>query len=142
MGLSQAVACLLILSSFMSEEINLKLMKLIEKNPHLTQRELASAMGMSLGKTHYVLKSLVNVGWVKLSNFRKSNNKLGYAYILTPLGVVEKVAITARFLLKKQNEYESLKKEIEELKAEVNDLSRSVMLYGLLLVEIKIKYAE
>ena len=108
----------------MSEEINLKLMKLIEKNPHLTQRELASAMGMSLGKTHYVLKSLVNVGWVKLSNFRKSNNKLGYAYILTPLGVVEKVAITARFLLKKQNEYESLKKEIEELKAEVsNDLS-------------------
>ena len=48
----------------MSEEINLKLMKLIEKNPHLTQRELASAMGMSLGKTHYVLKSLVNVGWV------------------------------------------------------------------------------
>ena len=124
MGLSQAVACSLILSLSMSEEINLKLMKLIEKNPHLTQRKLASAMGMSLGKTHYVLKSLINVGWVKLSNFRKSNNKLGYAYILTPLGVIEKVGITARFLLKKQYEYESLKKEIEELKAEVNnDLS-------------------
>ena len=78
------------------EEIELRTLRLLEVNPHLTQRELASELGLSLGKTHYVVKALIDVGWLKLSNFRRSDNKLGYAYLLTPQGVLEKAAITRR----------------------------------------------
>ncbi|MDG1164491.1 MAG: MarR family EPS-associated transcriptional regulator, partial [Porticoccaceae bacterium] len=72
------------------EEIEFRALKLLEQNPHFTQRELASELGLSLGKTHYVIKALVDVGWLKLDNFRRSDNKLGYAYLLTPQGVLEK----------------------------------------------------
>ena len=88
-----------------SEEIEYKALKLLEANPELSQRQLSSGLGVSLGKAHYVLKSLIDVGWVKLNNFRGSNNKLGYAYVLTPDGIAEKAAITVRFLARKQREY-------------------------------------
>ena len=105
-----------------SEEIEYKALKLLEANPELSQRQLSLALGVSLGKTHYVLKSLIDVGWVKLNNFRSSNNKLGYAYVLTPAGIVEKAAITVRFLARKQLEYAALQAEIQALRAEVETI--------------------
>ena len=105
----------------LSEELELRTLKLLTENPHLTQRELASQLGIRLGKANYVLKALVNVGWIKLGNFRRSDNKLGYAYLLTPQGLVEKSAITRRFLLRKQGEYVQLRTEIEMLQREVGE---------------------
>ena len=108
-----------------SEEIEYKILKLLEANPELSQRELSSGLGISLGKAHYVLKSLMNVGWVKLNNFRDSNNKSSYAYVLTPVGIVEKAAITVRFLARKQLEYSELQVEIEALREEVAALKKT-----------------
>ena len=103
------------------EKYTLNALKLLEKNPELTQRELAVELGLSLGKTHYVLKSLVDIGLVKVANFQRSDNKWGYAYLLTPRGIAEKAAITVRFLARKQQEFKQLEREIEVLKAEVGD---------------------
>ena len=108
-----------------NEEIEYKALKLLEANPALSQRQLSSALGVSLGKTHYVLKSLIDVGWVKLNNFRGSHNKLGYAYVLTPAGIVEKAAITVRFLARKQLEYAALQAEIQALRAEVETIEEA-----------------
>ena len=101
------------------EENTLKALKIFEANPELTQRDLAAELGVSLGKTHYLVKSLVDIGLVKLDNFQRSNNKWGYAYLLTPAGVAEKAAITVRFLARKQEEYKRLEREIQELRYEV-----------------------
>ena len=103
------------------EKYTLNALKLLEKNPELTQRELAVELGLSLGKTHYVLKSLVDIGLVKVANFQRSDNKWGYAYLLTPRGIAEKAAITVRFLARKQEEFKQLEREIEVLKSEVGD---------------------
>ena len=104
-----------------NEEIEFRALKLLEKNSHLSQRELSAELGVSLGKAHYVVKALIDMGWVKLDNFRRNNNKLGYAYLLTPKGIAEKAAITVRFLARKQVEYERLREEIEQLQTEVRD---------------------
>ena len=104
-----------------NEEIEFRALKLLEQNPNMSQRELSAELGVSLGKTHYVVKALIDMGWVKLGNFRRSDNKLGYAYLLTPKGIAEKAAITVRFLARKQAEYAQLHEEIEQLKAEVGD---------------------
>lgn len=101
------------------QELEYKILKLVEKKPDQTQRELAIALGISLGKTHYLVKSLIDVGFIKLGNFKKSNNKWGYLYLLTPKGIIEKSKITSRFLIKKQKEYYKLQKEISDLKKEV-----------------------
>ena len=103
-----------------NQELEYRALKTLETNPELTQRQLAEALGISLGKTHYLIKSLINVGWVKLDNFQKSNNKWGYAYLLTPKGIKEKAAITVRFLARKQDEFRRLEREIEMLKSEVD----------------------
>ena len=118
-SINRAVACQIIKEAMSSEEIEYKALKLLEANPELSQRQLSSDLGVSLGKAHYVLKSLIDVGWVKLNNFRGSNNKLGYAYVLTPDGIAEKAAITVRFLARKQREYIELQAEIEALRDEV-----------------------
>jgi len=102
------------------QELEYRALKLLEQQPDMTQRELAKALGVSLGKTHYLVKSLIQVGWIKLENFHRSNNKLGYAYLLTPAGVVEKAKITRRFLIRKQTEYRQLRQEIERLKSEID----------------------
>ena len=106
-----------------NEEIEFRALKLLEQNPQLSQRELSAKLGVSLGKAHYVVKALINMGWIKLDNFRHNNNKLGYTYLLTPKGIAEKAAITVRFLARKQVEYEQLREEIEQLKMEVGDRS-------------------
>ena len=101
------------------QELEYRALKILEQQPDLTQRQLAEALGVSLGKTHYLVKSLIDVGWVKLDNFQRSDNKWGYAYLLTPKGIVEKAAITARFLVRKQREYSDLQLEIQQLQEEV-----------------------
>ena len=102
-----------------SQELEYRALKILEQQPDLTQRQLAEELGVSLGKTHYLVKSLIDVGWVKLDNFQRSDNKWGYAYLLTPMGIVEKAAITARFLVRKQREHTQLQQEIIQLQEEV-----------------------
>ena len=109
------------------QELEYRALKILEQQPDLTQRQLAEALGVSLGKTHYLVKSLIDVGWVKLDNFQRSDNKWGYAYLLTPKGIVEKAAITARFLVRKKQEFNNLQLEIQQLQEEVRqqqDLSK------------------
>jgi len=103
----------------MSEERQLDALRLLETNPEMTQRELAEALGVSLGAANYCLKALVEKGWVKLENFQNNPNKLGYLYLLTPMGMAAKTTLTARFLRRKLAEYEALKAEIEQLQSEV-----------------------
>ena len=102
-----------------NQELKYRMLKILEHQPELTQRQLAEELGISLGKTHYLIKSLIDVGWVKFANFQRSDSKWGYAYLLTPIGIVEKAAITARFLVRKQQEYAKLQKEIIQLQEEV-----------------------
>jgi EPS-associated MarR family transcriptional regulator len=101
------------------QELEYRALKILEQQPDLTQRQLAEELGVSLGKTHYLVKSFIDVGWVKLDNFQRSDNKWGYAYLLTPTGIVEKAAITARFLLRKQREYAQIQQEIAQLQEEM-----------------------
>jgi EPS-associated MarR family transcriptional regulator len=103
----------------MTEELSYRLLKLLEQNPDLSQRELSRQLGVSLGKVNYCLNSLVERGWVKVQNFRNSRNKLGYAYLLTPGGIEEKARVTLRFLQRKLAEHESIQREIAELRREV-----------------------
>ena len=107
----------------MHEEISYKLFNLVEKHPNISQRELAKEMGISLGKTNYSIKDLMGKGWLKARNFKNSNNKIAYAYVLTPTGLREKANIAARFLNYKVREYETLKSEIEALRQEVSGQS-------------------
>ncbi len=95
-------------------------MRVLELTPAANQRELAARTGMSLGSINYCLKALMVKGLVKMHNFAQSPNKLGYAYVLTPGGLAEKAAITARFLQRKQQEYEMLGVEIATLRSEVD----------------------
>ena len=106
----------------MGEERYLTTLRLLENNPDLTQREIAAALGVSLGAANYCLKALVEKGWVKLENFQKNPNKLGYLYLLTPMGIAAKAQLTASFLRRKMAEYEALRSEIDELQAEVDGL--------------------
>jgi len=101
-----------------SDEIHLKLLKLLQVNPDMSQRELSRELGVSLGKANYCLKALLDKGWIKVNNFRKNPRKLSYAYLLTPSGLEAKAALTTRFLKRKMREYELLKQEIEELTRE------------------------
>ncbi|GAC1609984.1 MAG: MarR family EPS-associated transcriptional regulator [Aquirhabdus sp.] len=101
------------------EDAYFEVMRLLEANPEMTQREIAAALGVSLGKANYCLKALLDKGWLKMQNFHGSKNKLAYAYLLTPSGIMEKSAITTRFLQKKMQEYERLRLQIESLKNEV-----------------------
>jgi len=101
------------------QELQYRALKLLEQQPVMTQREIAKKLNVSLGKTHYLIKSLIDVGWVKLDNFQRSDNKLGYAYLLTPSGIIEKAVITAQFLKRKQQEYSELQLEIQRLQEEI-----------------------
>ncbi len=94
-------------------------LKKLENNPRLTQRELSVELGLSLGKTNYVIKALVDKGWLKLNNFKRSDNKLGYIYLLTPRGISGKTILARNFLMRKSEEYNKLKVEIEKLKNEL-----------------------
>lgn len=102
-----------------SEVSHLQLLKLIERSPGLSQRELSRELGVSLGKTHYLLRALVEKGWVKANNFRRNDNKLAYAYLLTPMGVREKLRMTRDYLRRKEIEYETIVAEIDLLRSEL-----------------------
>ena len=94
-------------------------LKKLEANPHLTQRRLSKELGLSLGKTNYVINALIDKGWLKLNNFKRSDKKLGYIYLLTPKGFAEKTTLAHKFLRRKSDEYNRLKAEIEKLKNEL-----------------------
>lgn len=90
-----------------------KVLRRIQNNPKLSQREMANDLGFSLGKLNYCLKALRNKGFIKISNFKKNPNKLNYFYILTPKGISEKTKLTINFMKKKFKEYEELKRELK-----------------------------
>ena len=102
-----------------SPEYDYRILELIEQQPDTSQRQLAEALGVTVGKANYVLNSLLDRGLVKAQNFKKSNNKIGYVYVLTPHGLAEKASITARFLKRKLDEYDRLKAEIEEIRSKL-----------------------
>jgi EPS-associated MarR family transcriptional regulator len=101
------------------EDLHYKLLKVMQANPDLSQRQLAQELGISLGKTNYCVRALVEKGWVKADNFRRSTNKVAYAYLLTPRGIEEKARATVHFLRRKVAEHETLTNEIEQLRDEV-----------------------
>lgn len=102
----------------LTDEYRYKILKLVESRPEISQRELAAELGISLGKTNYCLKALIEKGLLKASNFKNNNNKLAYMYLLTPKGLEEKAVITGRFLKRKIQEYEALEAEIKLLRKE------------------------
>ena len=103
----------------MTIEAQYKILKHLDQNPAASQRDLAKELGVSLGKVNYCLKALADKGWLKLGNFKRSKQKLGYVYLLTPKGASAKLELTADFLERKQLEFENLKREISELEQEV-----------------------
>jgi EPS-associated MarR family transcriptional regulator len=103
------------------EDVHFRVMRLLEANPDMSQRDLAAHVGISLGSLNYCLKALMDKGFVKLENFQNSKHKFKYVYLLTPAGIAQKVALTSRFLKRKMQEYGALKAEIEGLEAELGD---------------------
>jgi EPS-associated MarR family transcriptional regulator len=102
------------------EDAKLRVFQIISNNPQMTSRELAKKVGISNGSAYYLLISLIDKGFLKLSNFKDNSQKTKYSYILTPKGIREKSLITSKFLLRKKQEYESLKKEIHELELNIS----------------------
>jgi EPS-associated MarR family transcriptional regulator len=100
------------------EDLHFRVLKLLQDDPDLSQRELAEKLDVSNGKLHYCMKALIEKGLVKLGNFASSKHHLGYAYLLTPAGISEKAGMTANFLKRKMAEYEALQIEIAALQAE------------------------
>jgi EPS-associated MarR family transcriptional regulator len=94
-------------------EDQLDLMHIIECDSNASQRQIAQKTGLSIGKVNYCLKALINIGFIKIDNFNNSNNKLNYAYILTPKGIQEKTVITKQFIIKKRQEYDKLNSYID-----------------------------
>lgn len=105
----------------LTDEIRLRILRELENDPGLSQRDLAKTLGVSLGKTNYCLRALVEKGLVKVDNFRKSGNKLAYVYQLTPRGISDKARMTRKYLQIKLKEFKTLEFEIEKLKKEVTD---------------------
>ena len=103
----------------MNQDAHYKLLKLLEQNPKASQRELAKDLGVSLGKVNYCIKALIEKGHIKAQNFKNAHNKAAYLYLLTPKGVNAKARITAAYLQRKIEDYESLRGEIEQLQAEI-----------------------
>jgi EPS-associated MarR family transcriptional regulator len=102
----------------LTDEYRYRILKLLEADPQASQRRIADALGISLGRVNYCLKALIDKGLVKINNFRNNANKRTYLYLLTPQGIDEKTRVTLQFLKVKLNEYETLKRELEELERE------------------------
>jgi EPS-associated MarR family transcriptional regulator len=110
------------------EDTAYRVMRLLQDNPDMTQRELAQKLGLSVGGLNYCLKALVDKGWVKVQNFAHSKNKFGYVYVLTPHGIAKKAQLTGKFLQRKMAEYEALQAEIASLRAEAVAPDQDVLL--------------
>jgi EPS-associated MarR family transcriptional regulator len=103
----------------LSEDLKYQLLSTLEQNPQASQRELAAEIGISLGRTNYCLRALIDKGWVKAKNFKNSKKKAAYIYHLTPSGIAAKAKVTQSFLATKQAEYEALEQEIQRLREEI-----------------------
>src|SRR3954469_6203230 len=97
------------------EDLHFRVLKLLQDDPDMSQRDLAEKLGVSNGKLHYCMRALIDKGLVKLGNFAQSKHHLGYAYLLTPAGLAQKASMTSAFLKRKMTEYQDLKREIEAL---------------------------
>ncbi len=109
--------------SQLQEDTYFRVLRMLQDNPDLTQREIAQGLGLSTSGLNYCLKALIDKGWVKVQNFSQSKNKFGYIYVLTPLGISQKMALAASFLMRKMKEYEELKAEIDDVRGELAALS-------------------
>lgn len=103
----------------LNESARFRALRLLEKKPDVSQRELAEEIGISVGGANHVVRALIKKGLVKVANFKAAEDKRRYSYILTPKGLAEKAALTGRFLVRRLEEYEALREEIEELRSEV-----------------------
>lgn len=110
--------------AMLTDEVRYKLLRLLEPNPELSQREVARELGISLGKVNYCLKALVDKGWIKAANFKNSKNKRAYMYLLTPRGIEGKARLTTEFLRYKLQEHKALTAEIDRIRDEVERGSR------------------
>lgn len=110
--------------SQLQEDMHFRILRLLQENPEMSQRDLAKSVGVSVGRMNYVLGALVVKGLVKLGNFTSAKDKRRYAYVLTPKGIARKAALTRSFLARKVAEYEALREEIEALSSEMNTLHR------------------
>jgi EPS-associated MarR family transcriptional regulator len=102
-----------------SDQAHLRILKILAEKPEISQRELAGQLGISLGKTNYLIKSLLEKGHVKLQSFRNASNKLKYSYLLTPVGILTKFQLTRSYLVHKEQEYEALRRELEAIRLEL-----------------------
>lgn len=107
--------------SQLQEDMHFRVLRYLQENPEISQRELAKAVGVSVGRINYVLNAFIDKGLVKLGNFTAAKDKRRYAYVLTPKGIARRTALTRSFLARKVAEYEALKQEIEALNLEVGD---------------------
>jgi EPS-associated MarR family transcriptional regulator len=101
------------------EDAKFKVFQVINENPQMTTREIAQKVGISNGSAYYLLTSLIDMGFIKLSNFKDSSQKIKYSYLLTPKGIREKSLVASKFLVRKKQEYKLLKKEIAELQKDM-----------------------
>ena len=111
-------------TTVLTDETRYRILKLLEAEPHASQRKIADELGLSLGRVNFCLQALIEKGLIKVNNFRNSSNKRAYLYFLTPKGIEEKAIVTGRFLKRKLEEYESLKRELEELQREAGTLNQ------------------
>lgn len=111
----------------MAPELQHKVLNILQSNPNISQRDLSDVLGISLGKTNYFLQALVEKGLIKARNFKNNKNKLSYAYLLTPQGIQEKAKLAVLFYSIKKREYEELKKEVEALGPDWNEMEESVL---------------
>jgi len=102
------------------EDAKFRVFQIINENPQMTTREIAQKVGISNGSAYYLLTSLIDMGFIKLSNFKDSSQKIKYSYLLTPKGIREKSLVTSKFLVRKKQEYELLKKEIIKLEQDLS----------------------
>jgi EPS-associated MarR family transcriptional regulator len=112
--------------SQIQEDTTFRVLRILAQEPDISQRDLADRLGLSLGGLNYCLRALIDKGFVKLENFSNSRHKFGYVYILTPAGLLEKAALTGRFLKRKMTEYEALKAEIASIRSEASQESLDV----------------
>lgn len=109
--------------SKLQADTHFRVLRFLQDNPEMSQRELAEALGISVGGTHYMLNALIEKGFVKLGNFTAAEDKRRYAYVLTPKGIARRAALTKAFLARKKEEYEALKAEIEALRRDLDDFN-------------------
>tara|TARA_R110002049_G_C9095769_1_gene556618 strand:+ start:44 stop:421 length:378 start_codon:yes stop_codon:yes gene_type:complete len=113
------------------EDVQFRILRLLQDNPEMSQRDLAEAVGVSTGGIHYVLKALLDKGLLKMGNFRAAEAKRRYAYVLTRKGIAAKADLTKRFLVRKMAEYELLKAEIDEIRGDLSDAEKAELNAGL-----------